>query len=75
MSYWDLINIDDFWSKRDEFSTERWEVSFYCKDCTKLVEVDRPNPKGYKFVCKECKWNNIAVGTQEGLKSNYKIKG
>ncbi len=73
MSYSDLINIDDF-TKRDNFSEERWEVSFYCKDCEKIVETDRPNKNGYIFVCKECSWKNVAVWTLEWLKSNYKIK-
>jgi len=49
-------------------------VSFYCKDCTKLVEVDRPKPKSYTFICKECESKNIAIGTQSGLKENYERK-
>lgn len=71
--FWDLVNIEEF-DKRDYFADERGEVSFYCKDCKKLVETERPNPNGYTFICKECGWENIAIGTQEGLKSNYKIK-
>lgn len=73
MSYQDLINIDDF-EKRETFNKERWEVSFYCKDCKSLVETERPNPKWYTFVCKKCGGKNIVIGTQEGLKSNYKLK-
>ena len=74
MPYWDLINIDEFWDKREEFKEERWDVSYYCKDCQKIVEVSRPNPKWYTFVCNECKWKNIALWTLEWLKANYKIK-
>lgn len=74
MSYWDLINVDDFWEKRDTFNSERWEVAFYCKDCRKLVEVDRPNENGYVFICKVCSWKNIALWTTQWLISNYKIK-
>ena len=73
-NFWDLVNIEEFWNKREYFNPERWEVSFYCKDCKKLVEVDRPNPKWYTFICKICNWKNIAIGTEEWLKSNYKIK-
>jgi len=74
MSYNDLINIDSFGEKKDIFSQERWDVSFYCKDCCKLVEVDRPNEKGYTFVCKTCKWKNVAIWTYEWIKANYKLK-
>ncbi len=74
MSYNDLVNIDEFWQKKEEFKEERWDVAFYCKDCRKIVQTDRPNPNGYKFICKECGWLNIAIWTLEWLKSNYKIK-
>ncbi len=72
--FWDLVNIEEFWDKREDFKKDRWEISFYCKDCKKLVEVDRPDPKWYKFICTICKWTNIVIWTEEGLKSNYKIK-
>jgi Zn finger protein HypA/HybF involved in hydrogenase expression len=73
MSYSDLINVDDF-EKKEYFSQERWDVSFYCKDCKKLVETDRPNPNWYTFICHECEWKNIVIWTEEWLKTNYKIK-
>ena len=44
-SFSDLVNIEEF-DKRDYFSDDRWDVSFYCKDCRKLVETERPNPNG-----------------------------
>jgi hypothetical protein len=69
----DLVNIEEF-EKKDNFVNDRWEVSFYCKDCKKLVETSRPKPNGYVFVCKICKWKNIAIWTREWLKTNYKIK-
>ncbi len=73
MAYTDLINIDEF-TKRESFIVERWDVSFYCKDCRRIVETDRKTPNGYIFICKECSGNNIALWTLEWLKSNYKIK-
>ncbi|MDD3302339.1 MAG: hypothetical protein PHN31_02205 [Candidatus Gracilibacteria bacterium] len=73
MSYNDLINIDELNKKKEEFNDERGEVSFYCKDCRKIVQTRRVNPNGYKFVCEECGESNISIGTYEGLKSNYKI--
>lgn len=73
-NFWDLVNIEEIWDKRVDFITERWEVSFYCKDCKKIVETNREKPKAYIFTCKECKWTNIVIWTYEGLKSNYKIK-
>lgn len=72
-NFWDLINIEEF-EKRNNFSEERWEVSFYCKDCRKLVKADRPNAQWYTFICPVCNWKSIVVWTEEWLKTNYKIK-
>ncbi|MDD3793446.1 MAG: hypothetical protein PHI37_01420 [Candidatus Gracilibacteria bacterium] len=72
-SFSDLVNIEEF-DKRDTFKNERGEVSFYCKDCKKIVNTQRPDINGYTFICEICNGSNIAIGTEEGLKSNYKIK-
>ena len=69
--FWDLVNIEEFWEKRDNFDLERWDISFYCKDCEKIVETTRKEGKKYIFACQECKWNNIAVWTHAWLKDNY----
>ena len=73
MSYSDLINIEDF-EKRETFNPERWWVAFYCKECKKIVETNRPKSNGYTFVCKECKSKNISIWTKEWLLKNYRIK-
>ena len=72
-NFWDLTNIEEF-EKKDIFNKERWNVSFYCKDCQKIVETTRPNSNWYTFICKICNWKNIAIWTLEGLKERYKIK-
>lgn len=72
-NFTDLINIDEI-NKIEDFSEDRWLVSFYCKDCKKIVETQRPNTKWYLFICNLCKWKNISIWTFEWLKSNYKIK-
>lgn len=72
--YGDLVNIEEFGDKRNTFEEERGEVSFYCKDCEGIVETQRPKPNGYTFICKVCNGKNIAIGTESGLKENYKIK-
>jgi len=72
-NFWDLINIEEF-EKRENFTKERWKISFYCKDCKKITKTDRPNPNWYIFVCKECNWKNTVIWTEEWLKSNYRIK-
>jgi len=69
--FWDLVNIEEFWEKRDYFESERWEVSFYCKECEKLVDTIRESEKKYIFVCSECSGKNIAIWTHAGLKENY----
>lgn len=73
-NYNDLINIEEFWEKKESFTEERWEVSFYCKDCKEIVETERLNPNKYEYKCKKCSWKNIVIGTLEWLKSNYRIK-
>jgi Zn finger protein HypA/HybF involved in hydrogenase expression len=70
----DLVNIEEFGEKRENFDPERGNVAFYCKDCTKIVETERKNPQWYTFLCKLCGGKNIAIGTEKGLKENYKIK-
>ena len=70
----DLINIEEFWDKRNDFSDDRGDISFYCKDCKELVEVERVHPGWYTFICKLCSGKNIALWTSEWLKEMYKIK-
>lgn len=69
----DLVNIEEF-DKRDNFNPERWDVSFYCKDCRRIVDTQRKEVWSYIFVCKICSWKNISIWTLEWLKANYKIK-
>lgn len=73
-NYSDLINVEEFWDKRDYFEEDRWDISYYCKDCSMLVEVERKNPKWFTFICKTCQWTTISLGTRESLKTRYKIK-
>jgi len=68
------LNTEDIKIKKDNFSQERWEISFYCKDCQKIVKTKRKNPKWYIFICEECNWSNITIWTNEWLKENYRIK-
>jgi len=60
-NYQDLLNVDDFWEKRENFDPDRWGVVFYCKDCEDIVEVDRVYPEKYIFKCRICWGNNIAI--------------
>lgn len=72
-TYNELINVEGFWDRKNEFEQERWEVSFYCKDCGEIVEAKRPNPRGYTFVCPNCEWKNIAIWTMQWIKENYRL--
>ncbi len=72
--FWDLVNIEEFWEKREYFNPERWDVAFYCKDCEKIVKTQRKEGKKYVFTCNDCSGNNIAIGTQTWLKDNYNRK-
>jgi len=73
-NFWDLINIDEYWDKREQFNENRGGVSYYCKNCKNIVEIKKNSEKQFDYVCKECDWNEVVIGTLEGLKSNYKIK-
>jgi len=73
-NFWDLVNIEELGEKREDFNMDRWEITFYCKDCLKIVETSKEKVQSFDFVCTECKWNNIAVWTNEGIKSKFKIK-
>jgi len=69
--FWDLVNIEEFWEKRDYFDPERWEVAFYCKDCEKIVETKRNEKKKYDFSCTLCEGKDIAIWTEKWLQENY----
>lgn len=73
-TYNELVNVEEFWWKKEWFKEDRWDVSFYCKDCEKIVETERLDPKGYVFKCAVCSGQNIALWTLEWLKTNYKLK-
>lgn len=73
-NFWDLVNVEEFWNKREYFNPERWWVTFYCKNCEEIVEVERPNPKWYIFICKKCNSQDIAIWTLEWIKEKYHIK-
>lgn len=72
-TYNELINVEGFWDRKNEFEQERGEVSFYCKDCWEIVEAKRPKPRWYVFVCPKCEWKNIAIWTMQWLKENYRL--
>lgn len=73
-NFWDLINIDEYWDKREQFNENRGEISYYCKDCKEIVEVEVSDENQFDFTCKKCGWKEVVIGTFEWLKSNYKIK-
>jgi DNA-directed RNA polymerase subunit RPC12/RpoP len=73
-NFGDLINIDEYWDKREQFNEDRWGIAYYCKDCKKIVEVKKVEWKKYDFSCEECSWKDVVIGTCEWLKSNYRIK-
>ena len=72
--FWDLINIEEYWEKREQFNPDRGWIAFYCKNCKTLVETEEDKEKKYRYFCKECGWDEIVIGTREWLISNYRIK-
>jgi len=73
-NFGDLININEYWDKREEFNEDRWGVAYYCKDCKKIVDTKKIEWNKIYFLCNKCEWLEVVIGTFEGLKSNYRIK-
>ena len=69
-NFWDLINIEEF-EKRDNFEENRWEISFYCKDCKKMTTVEKCGT--VKFKCKTCSSKNVVIGLKKSLEKFYHI--
>ncbi len=48
-------------------------IVFFCKDCHKIVEVNRVGRR-FVYTCKECGTKNVAFGTTESIHSFFHIK-
>lgn len=81
-SYTDLVNVPSFGKKRENnFNPERGDISFYCRDCRKIVDAINLPPqkigkkmREYLYECPLCHGHNIAIGTLEWLKEHYDRK-
>lgn len=49
------------------------KITFYCRDCEKIVEAKRIGNK-LKFSCQICKKTNVAYGSEKSIKGHYRIK-
>ncbi len=47
-------------------------IIFYCKDCEKIVDVDRFGKK-YVYKCKKCRTKNVALGTKKSIFGYFKL--
>jgi len=68
----DLVNVSTYGKEKITFNPDRWAIVFFCHDCKKFVETDRPDLKKMKFVCQTCKGKKISYGTEESLREHYK---
>ena len=68
----DLVNIESFWEKKNNFDVDRWEVIYYCKDCEKKVNVKKQESK-LSFECEICWWRNIIIWTEKWIEWIYKL--
>lgn len=72
LSYNDLVNVPSFGKKKENFTEDRWPVTFYCKDCKEIVSVELANTeKKHVYKCKKCNWTNVAIWTEETIKEFY----
>ena len=49
------------------------EIAFFCKDCNKVVPVNRVGRR-YVYTCAECGTKNVAFGTANSIHSFFHIK-
>jgi len=54
----------------DDFETT--PVSFFCRDCRKLVTTKKAS-KGITFVCAECGKKDISFGTRRSLTNHFHL--
>jgi len=74
--YSDVINVDDLWEKRDTFNYDRWELSYWCKDCESIVEAtlisSSSNIKGKdKEILQTNKKNKIKIKNKNNTEKKY----
>lgn len=58
-------------NKNLQFSEVIQGLTFYCKECNKIIDV---KPNNFKVVCPEKGCTEIAYGTEKSIKNFYKIK-
>lgn len=68
----DLVNVSTYGKEKITFNPDRGAIVFFCHDCRKFVETDRPDPKKMRFICQTCKGKKISYGTEESLREHYK---
>lgn len=52
---------------------DRGDITFYCKDCNKIVPAEKIGIK-YSYKCKECSSKNVAFGTESSIKKFFHIQ-
>lgn len=72
--YVDIINSDIKVDKKYiEESGQPAKILYYCKECKKPVTPKRIGKK-LSFQCGECEKGKVSFGTENSIKSHYKIK-
>lgn len=67
------LNIDEIASVPEHVVPENWQdsaVIFFCRECNKVVPVDKIGKKKISFKCKQCGKKDIAFGTERSI-SNF----
>lgn len=62
--------------KKNKFSEEFDGIVFYCRDCKKLVDVEKMSPtkkQKMKFKCQECTSKSVLYGTKRGIEAYFHI--
>ena len=62
--------------KKNKFSEEFDGIVFYCRDCKKLVDVEKMPPtkrQKIKFKCQECTSKSVLYGTKRGIEAYFHI--
>lgn len=48
-------------------------IVFYCKDCERIVDVDRAGRK-YVYMCGVCHTKNVAFGTEKSIRGYFHVE-
>ena len=69
-----IEGVVDVPENEDDYSGRRGAITYYCRDCHKLITPKKHKKKAYRFVCSECEGENVAWGTEASINAHFRLK-